>query len=267
MARLLVCITAILLVDTLSAQPYELEAGVLEYQAGSIIASGGVTGRFDQAEIRADRLRGNTQTGDLQLEGDVFFQRDDLIWFGDQLQYNYITQVGLWEPIRLQMDALILHADSMRRTADERYEVEGMKLTSCREEEPLYHLYAPQATLEGDEVVEAHNVWIKWKNVPVFYLPYWRQSLRSSRYYLRGGYRSNLGLFGTVGAQGHVGEQIQTESFLHYYSRRGLGLESHLYGADERSSWRWQGFYLSDRSPYERYDKPDDNRRFHKTAG
>ena len=64
------------------AQPYELEATVLEYEAGILNASGGVTGRFDTAEIRADELQGNTETGDLRVTRKRLIQtgRSGLVW-------------------------------------------------------------------------------------------------------------------------------------------------------------------------------------------
>ena len=247
-----------MLTATLQAQPYELEAKVLEYEAGVLTASGGVTGRFDRAEIRADELRGNTETGDLYVRGNVFFQQDDLIWFGDELAYNYLSHVGKWEPIRLEMNELILHADTMKQTGHNHYQVEQMKLTGCRWDKPLYHLYAPKASLENNEIVEASHLWIKLGEVPLFYLPYWRQSLTSSSFYFRGGYRSNLGAFLTLGAKGELSEQIESETYLHTYSKRGVGIEQQFQQATEKHVWRWQGFYLHDESPHERYGLPEE---------
>ena len=73
--------------------PYELDAGRLDYTNGLLVASGGVTGRFDRAWVRAERMEANPELGDLWLEGDVFFERDGLVWSGDRLRYNYQTEV------------------------------------------------------------------------------------------------------------------------------------------------------------------------------
>ena len=57
--------------------PYELDAGRLDYTNGLLLASGGVTGRFDQASIRAERMPADPERGDLWLEGDVFLSVRD----------------------------------------------------------------------------------------------------------------------------------------------------------------------------------------------
>ena len=171
---------------------------MLEYEAGILNASGGVTGRFDTAEIHAEELQGNMETGELRVRGNVSFKQGDLVWFGDELTYNYLSKVGVWEPIRLEMNELILRAETMRQTGPKSFQVEQMKLTGCRWDTPLYHLYAPEAALHDNEVVEASHLWVKWGEIPLLYLPYWRQSLNASSFYLRGGYRSNLGLFSAV---------------------------------------------------------------------
>ena len=56
------------------AQPYELEATVLEYEAGILNASGGVTGRFDTAEIRADELQ-ETPKPETSIYKETFFSK------------------------------------------------------------------------------------------------------------------------------------------------------------------------------------------------
>ena len=258
MMRVITGLALGMLATTLHAQPYELEATVLEYEAGILNASGGVTGRFDTAEIRADELQGNTETGELRVRGNVSFKQDDLVWFGDELTYNYLSRVGVWEPIRLEMNELILRAETMRQTGPNSFQVEQMKLTGCRWDTPLYHLYAPEAALHDNEVVEASHLWVKWGEIPVLYLPYWRQSLNASSFYLRGGYRSNLGLFSAVGFKGNISDQVESETYLHAYSKRGVGIEQQFQQTTEKYTWKGQAFYLHDQSPYERYGLPEE---------
>ena len=59
----------------LADSPYELDAARMIYTNDLIFASGGVTGRFNQAEVRADRMIADPAQGELSLEGNVFFER------------------------------------------------------------------------------------------------------------------------------------------------------------------------------------------------
>ena len=50
-------------------EPFDIRAASLEFTNETVIASGGVTGKFENATIRADRISGNTETGELRIEG------------------------------------------------------------------------------------------------------------------------------------------------------------------------------------------------------
>ena len=238
------------------AQPYELEATVLEYEAGILNASGGVTGRFDTAEVRADELQGNTETGDLYLQGNVFFKDEDLVWFGDEFTYNYLSKMGELKPINLKMNDRILRAENMLQIGSNTYQIGHMKLTGCRWETPLYHLYAREASLQANELVEASHLWVKWGDIPVLYFPYWRQSLNSSFLNLQGGYRSHLGIYSEISTKGKISDHVGSETYLHAYSKRGVALEQQFQQTTDKITWIGKGFYLNDESPYERYGRP-----------
>ena len=64
----------------LADSPYELDAARMIYTNDLIYASGGVTGRFNQAEVRADRMIADPAKGELSLEGNIFL--NGMPWFG-----------------------------------------------------------------------------------------------------------------------------------------------------------------------------------------
>ena len=109
------------------------------------------------------------ETSDLQ--GNVFFKDEDLVWFGDEFTYNYLSKMGVLKPINLKMNDRILRAETMLQIGSNTYQIGHMKLTGCRWETPLYHLYAREASLQDNELVEASHLWVKWGDIPVFYLP------------------------------------------------------------------------------------------------
>ncbi|MEE9368768.1 MAG: hypothetical protein V3V05_07875, partial [Pontiella sp.] len=66
-------------------EPFDIRAARVEYTNNTMIASGGVTGRFENVTVRADTISGSHETGDLHMEGNILFERDNVIWQGTEL--------------------------------------------------------------------------------------------------------------------------------------------------------------------------------------
>ncbi len=234
--------------------PYELDAGRLDYTNGLLVASGGVTGRFDRAWVRAERMEANPELGDLWLEGDVFFERDGLVWSGDRLRYNYQTEVGSFGPVRMAYEEARVVADRVERQGEDSFVLRGASMTTCRLERPHYSFYAPVAQMDGQRRFTARHVRVRVGGVPVLYLPILKGDLSQSGLGIEAGYRGSVGAFVKLGLGGYEGEGLQARSRLHLYSKRGVGVEQSLAWRRDDSVWELDGFYLQDQRRYERYD-------------
>ena len=74
----------------LADSAYELNATRMIYTNDLIYAGGGVTGRFNQAEMRADRMIANPVQGELSLEGNIF-EKGSMV--GQRMMtYNYVAE-------------------------------------------------------------------------------------------------------------------------------------------------------------------------------
>ena len=238
--------------------PYELDAGRLDYTNGLLLASGGVTGRFDQASIRAERMTADPERGDLWLEGDVFFERKGLIWSGDRLRYNYQTEVGSFGPVRMEYEEALVVAEHVERLGENSFVLQGAEMTTCRLERPHYSLYAPVAEMDDQRRFTARHVRVRVGGVPVLYLPVLKGDLSQSGLGIEAGYRGSVGAFLKLGLGGYEGEMLRGRSRLHLYSKRGVGLEQSLAWRRDDSVWELDGFYLQDENRYERYDEPEE---------
>ncbi len=248
--------------------PYDIQAPRFEYAEGLLVATGGVTGRFDQATVTADRLTGNPETGEINLIGNIFFERDNVIWYGDELTYNYISETGNFGPSRMEFDPFRLEAEQIERTATNAYRLQGAQVSTCPKEHRHYHLRAREARLVDGNHLTAKGATLHIGRVPVLYLPYWRQYLQSSPFSFDAGYGSDIGTFLRTGMQVPVAKTLESETRLHLYSRRGAGIEQVFSWNREDSSGTLKGFYLDDSAPYTRYDAPDertliDRNRYH----
>ena len=98
--------------------------------------------------------------------------------------------------------------------------------------------------------------------VPLFYLPYLKGRLDRSGLGAEVGYRGSMGAFAKLSMGGYEGDTWRNRSRLHLYSKRGVGFEQVLSQKTDRSDWMFDGVYLSDEDPYQRYDKPEEKAHF-----
>lgn len=235
-------------------EPFDIRAGRLEYTNDTLYASGGVTGRFEQVEVRADRLSGNPGSGDLHLEGDIHFERGNIIWQGSELEYNYLTQTGSFGPSELDFDPVLMSVDHIERVSTNEYLLRGATFTTCRLDHPHYTIRAREARLVDDEYLMAKGVSVYVGKVPVFYWPYWRQRLSRSIFTFGAGYDSALGAYGLVKATVPLAGQVESITDINGYSKRGVGLGQGFAWEYPQAVGEFAAFYLRDEDPYARHD-------------
>ena len=113
-------------------EPIDITAPRLMYSNDTVFASGGVTGRYENLTLTADTAEANLETGDLRLRGDIHFERDNVIWNGTELEYNYLTQSGSFGPSSLDYDPVLMKVDHIERVSTNEYLLKGALFTPVR---------------------------------------------------------------------------------------------------------------------------------------
>ena len=72
----------------------EAENDSLEFDltTGTITYTNGVTVKYGDARLSARKARLNQDSGDVLAEGDVRLQRQNEVWYGDRIEYNFKSQ-------------------------------------------------------------------------------------------------------------------------------------------------------------------------------
>lgn len=244
--------------ETLPDEPLDLRAARFEYTNDTLMASGGVTGRFENVEVYADRISGNPETGDLHMEGDIRFERGNVIWQGSSLDYNYLTQTGNFGPSMLDFDPVLMEVDHVERVSTNEYYLRGAVFTTCPKEDRHFHVRAKEARLVDEKYLKAKGVTVYLGRVPIFYVPYWRQQLSRSIFTFRAGYGSEWGAYGLIRATVPLTQQVNALTDLNLYSDRGVGVGQGFTWDTPSAQGIISGFYLKDEDPYNRYDEPDE---------
>ncbi|MEN7973350.1 MAG: hypothetical protein ABFR47_05900 [Verrucomicrobiota bacterium] len=238
-------------------EPFDIQASRLEYTNETIIASGGVTGRFENVTIRADKISANPDSGDLHIDGNIVFERGSVLWQGSELDYNFIKQEGLFGPSSLDFDPVLLSVDHVERVSTNEYLLRGANFTTCPQDSPHFHARAKEARLIDEEYLVAKGVVFYLGKVPVFYVPYWRHKLNKGILSFKFGAGSEWGVFALTKATLPVTRNIDYIANLNLYSKRGVGLGQGVEWDFPNAVGGFSAFYLKDEDPYNRYDPTD----------
>jgi len=246
-------------------EPFDIQAARLEYTNDTIMASGGVTGRFENVVIRADRISGNPETGDLHAEGDIHFERGNVLWQGSELDYNFIRQEGLFGPSSLYFEPAFMSVDHVERVSTNEYLLRGATFTTCPKDSPHIHVRAKEARLVDEKYIKAKGVTFYVGKVPVMYVPYWNHKLNEGIFTFELGYGSEWGAFALTKTTLPITENVDYITDINLYSERGVGIGQGFSWEFPQAVGEFAAFYLKDQDPHARFDSPeisDDRYRF-----
>ncbi len=238
-------------------EPFDIRAGRMEYVDGTLVASGGVTGRFENVMIRADRIRGNPETGDLHAEGDILFERGNMLWQGSELDYNFIKQDGLFGPSSLYFEPAFMSVDHVERVSTNEYLLRGATFTTCPKDHPHISAHAKEARLIGEKYIQAKGVTFYVGKVPVMYVPFWRHTLSENMFTFNFGIGSEWGTYLQTKTTVPITENVNSITDVNLYSHRGVGLGQGFAWEYPKAVGAFAAFYLKDEDPHSRYDLLD----------
>jgi LPS-assembly protein len=238
--------------------PLDIQApGGVEYSNQTYIARGGVTGRFENVVIRADTMSVNPETGDLHAGGNILFKRDNVIWQGSDLNYNFINHEGLFGPSALYFEPAFLSVDHVERVSTNEYLLRGATFTTCPEDSPHIHARAKEARLVDEKYIKAKGVVFYVGKVPVFYVPYWRHKLREGIFTFKMGMGSEWGAYALIKATLPVGQHLDYITDVNLYSKRGVGIGQGFSWEHPKAVGEFAAFYLKDQDPHARFNSPE----------
>jgi len=238
-------------------EPFDIQAARLEYTNDTMIASGGVTGRFENVMLIADQISGNPETGDLHAEGDILFERDNILWQGSELDYNYLTQSGLFGPSSLYFEPAFLSVDHVERVSTNEFLLRGATFTTCPKDSPHIHARAKEARLVDEKYIKAKGVTFYIGKVPVMYLPYWSHKLSQPVFTFKVGFGSEWGAYALTKTTLPITENVDYITDVNVYSKRGVGIGQGFAWEYPNAVGEFAAFYLKDQDPYRRFDSPE----------
>ncbi|MBR1609163.1 MAG: LPS-assembly protein LptD [Kiritimatiellae bacterium] len=171
--------------------------------AGWTTFSGNVAIRYKGFELRADRIRYNSETGDAEASGNVsLVGQDGTLWKGEELAINLRERAGAARAVDLYTRPFRVLADGGAFDAagapGQIYEIENATLTTCTNEPGSFHwcVRARTARFRPGDDVTATGVVPRLFGIPFFYIPwYWKDLERHYGFRFQPGYKHSWGAY------------------------------------------------------------------------
>jgi LPS-assembly protein len=149
-----------------------------ESRADTNIVRNGVLMSNSEAIVTADQAMQNVLTGDVVAEGDVTILDRGHIWRGTNFIYNGKTGDFRTTTFKTVQTPVSVLGQSMTGGSNHVFFVNNALISTDDYERPAYTIRARQMTIVPGDYLEARQLTLFVGKTPVFYLPYYRRSLR-----------------------------------------------------------------------------------------
>ncbi len=195
-------------------------------ETGMVTATNGIIVRYQDALLTAQKATLNQFTYEVEAQGNVRLQRGAQLLSGDRIQYNFLTKKIVGENFKFGQAPFLVQSDVMvgDQAANVYVGAEGL-VTTDDYANPLYNIHARTLVIVPGEHIQAKNATLRLGNVPIFYYPFYRRSLRhrANHFLSTPGYRSKFGPFLLNSYYWYWGEKLDGAIHLDERVKRGLG--------------------------------------------
>jgi LPS-assembly protein len=193
-----------------------------------IFAQGDVEVHYKELKLFADEVEVNTETKDVHAVGNVVIQSPDQVISADKAFYNLESHEQKLETANgmIQPD-IFYRAAEIEGKGTESFNLAKAYITSCTQPTPRWNFSCSRANLKRNDYVEMWNSVFRIKNIPVFYMPYFRYPLdreRSTGFLIPEiGYNGVKGFFLGESFYWAISRSMDATFDVDFYSNMGFG--------------------------------------------
>lgn len=200
-------------------------------RTGIASATNGFTVIYGDVKLVADSGMVNTATGEAVVQGNVRIERGGQVWQGERIEYNFETGKLVTESFKTGQNPFFVQGDVVVGEQQAGVYVAANSLVTTDDyAKPGYSVRAKTIVVMPGEYIEARNATLHVGDVPVFYFPYYRRSLkhRSNHWELTPGYRSRDGAYLLTSYNWYWNQQLGGALHLDGRTKRGVGVGPEL---------------------------------------
>lgn len=216
--------------------------------------SGNVVTTYKNVKIISEWIEFDLKTKQALAGNDVKLQQGDTEFEGRNLTYNFETQKGDFFDVYGYNDPWFTSAESGKKVDDRRIDFSRAYLTTCEfNKKPHYRIQARRIYYYIEDKIIAKNALLFLGRVPVFYFPYWKQSLKDGRnnVTVSAGHKKEWGWFVLSSWRYYFSEQFKGNVHLDYRELKGFaaGVDSE-YNTQNSGQGTIKTYHMNERDKY-----------------
>ena len=228
-------------------------AGGIQYLQDDIaVLTDGVVIRYQEIEIKADRLEVDLTEKEVAAFGNVVLDQGPRRLAGSTLTFDLESKTGTVTDASAYVDPdFYFTGAQVSKTGENTYHVEDGIFTSCEGDAPAWSFSLGKADIEVDGYARVRHAAMRVKKAPVLYLPYvvWPvKPERTSGFLIPNvGYSNRRGGYLGLAYYKVLGQSYDTTFHLDLFSKEYLGLGNEFrYQPTEGTEGRWQFYAIDD---------------------
>jgi lipopolysaccharide assembly outer membrane protein LptD (OstA) len=229
-------------------------------QQGHVLLLSNVVAKYKGAVLMADRARLDQDTYEAAADGHVWFQRDDVVWTGEHMEYNFKTGQILAQHFRTGRTPFFaegrgLHVDltnHIQGATNGVYLATGAMLTSDDISDPNIKIRARKIRIIPNVRIDAWDAVLYVGEMPIFYFPYYSRNLgeHANNFSFIPGYRTSYGPFVLGSYTWYLNPQLDGVFHVDYREARGIGVGPDLnYHLGRWGEGTFRYYYTHDNDP------------------
>jgi len=243
--------------------PVEITSeGLNEFREGIATAEDNVIIRFRDDVAYADRLVYNADSKTAILKGNVRIYTNDEVYRGDVIIFNFETKELTSADFRLAAYPAFVAGEEVVTIGPNHYRISDSFFTTDNREDPAWRVRAGTIDVYPGNRVSMKNLSLYVGKIPVFWLPYFVQSLEDDApgYDIALGQSNRMG-FTVLNSFNFVpAKNLRASLLFDYRTERGAagGLELD-WKKDDDNKFRFTGYYAYDEDYVDQRGNPDGN--------
>lgn len=240
--------------------PWDIKAPKVQValDSGLLTATGGVVinyqeGDGEPAELSAETVSVNRETGDVVAKGTVFLRGRGQTWIGDELKYNFKTEDIETASFRTGLAPVFAAGSGLGASVSNNlYTATNAVITTDDLDQPYYRVESTEVTIIPGKEIRAKNATVYLGKTPIFYWPRYRRSLERhpNNWVVTPGYRSIWGPYVLMDYNWIANESLSGAMHLDLRQRRGVGVGPKVdWNLGRYGEVKLDTYYIHDENP------------------
>lgn len=239
-----------------SKEPVVINGDTVEYseEGKTATADGNVVVTYQDIKLTCKKAVFHADTKEVSAEGDVKLTQGENLFKGEHVVYNVETKTGTVVKPNVFIEPTYYGAGEKADKIDQNhYYITQGYVTTCDKEKPHYRVQAKQLNVYLGDKVTAKNIRLFVGDVPIFYFPYYSQSLKDRHpgVTVTPGHNKDWGYFVLTAWRYYFNENLKGRIHIDYRELRDFayGITTN-YGTDDYGSGMFRFNYFNEQQKH-----------------